>query len=83
MRTLRLMSCPPRFLLALLTCAVAVTPGRAVNNSASLSFAFEPTHGAPAVSIVQPADYLTYVKQLAGTENFRQALWVASTTKRP
>ena len=84
MRTLRLMSCPPRFLLALLTCAVAVTPGRAVNNSASLSFAFEPTHGAPAVSIVQPADYLCANVSIRSTlkEPERQAAAIQEIVRR-
>lgn len=47
-----------RFFLVLVAGVAVVSPARAVSNSANLAFAFEPTHGTPAVSLVQPADYL-------------------------
>ena len=78
------MSCNYRFLLALVTCVVAGTPVRAVNNSASLSFAFEPTHSAPAVSIVQPADYLCANVSIRSTlkEPERQAAAIQEIVRR-
>jgi len=84
MRTLPVITCSRRVLLAFFILAAAVSPVCAVNNSASLSFAFEPTHGAPAVSIVQPADYLCANVSIRSTlkEPERQAAAIQEIVRR-
>jgi len=73
-----------QFLITLVTCAVAGTPAWAVNNSASLSLAFEPAHGTPAVSIVHPADYLCANVSIRSTlkEPERQAVAIQEIVRR-
>jgi hypothetical protein len=76
---------PPSPRLArLLAFLVAATPAFAVSNSASLALAFEPQHGTPAVSIVQPADYLCAIVSVRSTakDPERQAIAVQETVRR-
>ena len=71
-------------LLRRLAFLAAATPAFAVSNSASLSLAFEPQHGTPAVSIVQPADYLCAIVSVRSTakDPERQAIAVQETVRR-
>ena len=71
-------------LLRLVAFLAATTPVFAVSNSASLSLAFEPQHGTPAVSIVQPADYLCAIVSVRSTakDPERQAATVQETVRR-
>lgn len=73
-----------RFPLRLLAVVAAVAPAFAVNNSATLALAFDPPHGAPAVSIVQPADYLCAIVSIRSTakDTERQAVAVQEAVRR-
>ena len=73
----------PLCLLAVFAFAAAA-PAFAVNNSATLALAFDPPHGAPAVSIVQPADYLCAIVSIRSTakDTERQAVAVQESLRR-
>jgi hypothetical protein len=73
-----------RFPLRLLAVFAATAPAFAVNNSATLALAFDPPHGAPAVSIVQPADYLCAIVSVRSTakDPERQAVAVQEAVRR-
>ena len=59
-------------------------PVDAVINTANLAFAFEPAHGAPAVSIVLPADYVCAIVAVRSTakDPDRQAVAVQEAVRR-
>jgi hypothetical protein len=65
-------------------CGLAVTPGLAVINSASLTLAFDPPHSPPAVVIRRPADYLCATVTIRSTakDTDRQAVAVQETVRR-
>jgi len=70
--------------LRLLAVLAAAAPAFAVNNSATLALAFDPPHGAPAVSLVQPADYLCAIVSIRSTakDTERQAVAVQEAVRR-
>lgn len=63
---------------------LAITPGLAVINSASLTLAFDPPHSPPAVVILRPADYLcaTVTVRSTAKDVDRQAIAVQETLRR-
>jgi hypothetical protein len=73
-----------RFLICLFALLTSAAPVFAVINSASLSFAFEPQRGVPAVSIVVPADYVCAIVAIRSTakEPELQALAVQEAVRR-
>jgi hypothetical protein len=75
---------PPSLRLLAVAALAATAPAFAVNNSATLALAFDPPHGAPAVSIVQPADYLCAIVSIRSTakDTERQAIAVQEALRR-